>query len=146
VENPSSYLEFRDSTYTEPAFLAELTKRTDCGILLDVNNIYVSACNQGFDPSRYLDGVPWDRVGEIHLAGHAINLIDGVKVRIDDHGSQVSDAVWALYEQALRHLGRRVPVLTEWDTDVPALEVLLDEAAKADAIADQMLPLVEDAA
>jgi hypothetical protein len=146
VENPSSYLEFRDSAYTEPEFLGELTRRTDCGLLLDVNNIYVSACNQGFDPYQYLTCIPWDRVGEIHLAGHAVNQIDDVQIRIDDHGSPVVDAVWALHEQALRHLGRRVPVMIEWDTDVPELDVLLGEAAKANAIADRLLPLVNDAA
>jgi hypothetical protein len=146
VENPSSYLEFSDEAYTEPEFLAELTNRTDCGLLLDVNNIYVSACNQGFDAYEYLKRIPWDRVDEIHLAGHAVNQIDDVQIRIDDHGSPVRDAVWTLHEQALRHLGRRVPVMIEWDTDIPELEVLLGEAAKADAIADVLLPLINDAA
>lgn len=146
VENPSSYLEFRDVTYSEPEFLAELTKRTDCGLLLDINNIYVSACNQGFDPYQYLTAIPWDRVGEIHLAGHAIKQIDGEQIRIDDHGSPVLDAVWKLHEQALRHLGRRVPVMIEWDTDIPEFDVLLGEAAKADAIADKIHPLINDAA
>lgn len=146
VENPSSYLKFHDATYTEPEFLAELTRRTDCGLLLDVNNIFVSACNQGFDPYQYLTCIPWDRVGEIHLAGHAVNQIDAVQVRIDDHGSPVKDEVWRLHGQALRHLGRRVPVMVEWDTDIPELEVLLAEAAMADAMADKLLPLVNDAA
>lgn len=146
VENPSSYLEFHDSAYTEPEFLAELTRRTDCGLLLDVNNVYVSACNQGFDAYQYLMRIPWERVGEIHLAGHAINQMDGVQVRIDDHGSPVKEAVWTLHEQALRLLGRRVPVMIEWDTDVPKFEVLLGEAAKADAMADKLLPVINDAA
>ena len=141
VENPSSYLEFRDNRYTEPEFLSELATRTGCGLLLDVNNVYVSACNQGFDPHRYLDSIPWDRVGEIHLAGHSIQQIDDAQIRIDDHGSPVRDAVWTLHQQALQHLGRRVPVMIEWDTDLPAFDALLDEAAKADAIADNLFPV-----
>ncbi len=144
VENPSSYIEFRDNTYSEPEFLAELTRRTDCGLLLDVNNIYVSACNQGVDPYQYLTCIPWDRVGEIHLSGHAIKQIDGVQIRIDDHGSSVKKSVWQLHEQALRHLGRRVPVMIEWDTDIPEFDVLLEEAVKADVIADKLHPLIND--
>ena len=138
VENPSSYLEFVDDTCTEPEFLSELARRTGCGLLLDVNNIYVSACNQGFDPVNYLSGVPWDSVGEVHLSGHAIREIDGTKVRIDDHGSPVKDEVWHLYENALRYLDNRVPTLIEWDTDIPELEVLIEEAEKAEAIAEKM--------
>lgn len=136
VENPSTYLEFQDNKYSEPEFLTELTKRTGCGLLLDVNNIYVSACNQGFDADHYLQDIPWDRVGEIHLSGHALQQIDGVPIRIDDHGSSVKDAVWQLHEQALGHLGRRVPVMIEWDKDIPELDILHDEAIKADRIAD----------
>jgi len=146
VENPSSYLEFCDNSYDEPQFLTELTKRTDCGLLLDVNNIFVSACNQGFDTGDYLAGVPWDRVGEIHLSGHAIKQIDGEEIRIDDHGSAVKDEVWRLHEQAVRHLGRRVPVMIEWDTDIPGFDVMLGEAARADAIMDQLQPLARQAA
>ncbi len=136
VENPSSYLEFRDNRYSEPEFLAELTRRTGCGLLLDINNIYVSACNLGFDACDYLARIPWDRVGEIHLAGHSIQQIDETQVRIDDHGSPVTDEVWALHELALKNIGRRVPVMIEWDTEIPEFDVLLGEAAKADAIAD----------
>lgn len=141
VENPSSYLDFHDNTYTEAEFLTELTRRTDCGLLLDINNIYVSACNQAFDASDYLACIPWHRVGEIHLAGHAVQQIDGATIRIDDHGSPVKDAVWKLHEQAMRYLGRRIPVMIEWDTDIPEFSVLLEEAAKADAIADEMRPI-----
>ena len=138
VENPSSYLEFMDDTCTEPEFLTELVHRTGCGLLLDVNNIYVSACNQGFEPVSYLAGIPWDCVGEIHLSGHAIKEINGTKIRIDDHGSPVKDDVWQLYEIALSHSDSRIPTLIEWDTDIPKIEVLIGEAKKAEAITEKM--------
>ena len=140
VENPSSYLEFNNNTYSEPQFLTELTQRTDCGLLLDVNNVFVSACNQGFDAYEYLADVPWDRVGEIHLSGHAIQEIDATEIRIDDHGSAVKDEVWRLHEWALQQLGRRVPVMVEWDTDIPEFDVLFGEAVKADVMMDELYP------
>ena len=131
IENPSSYLQFKHSSIPEWEFLAAVSQRTGCGILCDVNNIYVSACNHGWDATAYLDALPAEAVGEIHLAGHAVRHIDGEKVlRIDDHGSRVAPAVWALYALALERFGA-VPTLIEWDTDVPALDVLLDEAAQA---------------
>ena len=131
LENPSSYLRYRHSTIPEWEFLAAVSARTGCGILCDVNNIYVSACNHGFDPLAYLDALPADRIGEIHLAGHTEKMLaSGRVLRIDDHGSPVPQAVWALYEAALARLGR-APTLIEWDTDVPPLEILLDEAAEA---------------
>lgn len=135
VENPSTYIDFNNNTCSEPEFLKELTCRSGCGLLLDINNVYVSARNQGFDPASYLSQIPTHTVGEIHLAGHSVQAIDGVEVRIDDHGSPVKDPVWQLHELALKCLGRPVPVLIEWDTDVPDLEVLLAEAEKADSIA-----------
>ena len=98
----------------------------------------MSACNHGWDASAYLDALPAETVGEIHLAGHAIRHIDGEKVlRIDDHGSRVAPAVWALYAHALERFGA-VPTLLEWDTNVPALDVLLDEAAHAQAHLDRI--------
>jgi uncharacterized protein (UPF0276 family) len=131
IENPSSYLRYRHSTIPEWEFLAEVTRRTGCGILCDVNNIYVSACNHGWDASAYLAALPAPAVGEIHLAGHAVRpLENGCILRIDDHGSRVPPAVWALYAQALARFGP-VPTLIEWDTDLPPLDVLLDEAAQA---------------
>jgi uncharacterized protein (UPF0276 family) len=137
VENPSTYLQFRHSTISEWEFLAQVAKRTGCGILCDVNNIYVSACNHGWDASAYLAALPPEAVGEIHLAGHAVRRLDGGRVlRIDDHGSRVAPKVWTLYAEALARFGP-VPTLIEWDTDVPPLEVLLDEAARAEAVLEE---------
>jgi uncharacterized protein len=133
IENPSTYLRFRHSTIPEWEFLAAVAARTGCGILCDVNNIYVSACNHGWGPSAYLAALPAAAVGEIHLAGHARREIGGRTLRIDDHGSRVAPEVWALYAQALSRFGD-VPTLIEWDTDVPPLEVLIEEAARAQAM------------
>jgi uncharacterized protein (UPF0276 family) len=133
VENPSTYLRHSHSTIPEWEFVAALERRTGCGLLCDVNNIYVSACNHGWDADTYLRNLPADAIGEIHLAGHAIRTLDsGRQIRIDDHGSGVTAEVWALYEQALKLFGPK-PTLIEWDTDVPAFEVLFDEAQKASA-------------
>jgi uncharacterized protein len=132
IENPSGYLQFSVSTIPEADFLAELASRTECGLLCDVNNIYVTAQNLGLDPHAYLAALPADAVGEIHLAGHAVNDADGQPFLIDDHGAPVSAAVWDLYAAALRRFGAR-PTLVEWDTDLPALEVLINEARRADA-------------
>jgi uncharacterized protein (UPF0276 family) len=137
VENPSTYLRFRHSTISEWEFLAQVAKRTGCGILCDVNNIYVSACNHSWDASAYLAALPPEAVGEIHLAGHAVRrLDDGQVLRIDDHGSRVAPQVWALYAEALARFGP-VPTLIEWDTDVPPLEVLMDEAARAEVALEE---------
>lgn len=132
IENPSGYLRFESSTIPEAEFLAALARRTGCGLLCDLNNIYVTAENLGLDPSAYLAALPREAVGELHLAGHSANDADGRTVLIDDHGSPVSAAVWALYEQALDRFGP-LPTLVEWDTDVPRLEVLLGEARLAEA-------------
>lgn len=131
IENPSSYVAFAQSSIPEPDFLAALVARTGCQLLCDVNNVFVSGSNLGFDPGAYLAAVPPSAVGEIHLAGHARNDADGEMMLIDDHGSRVCDAVWALYRQAIARFGPR-PTLIEWDTDVPELAVLLDEARRAD--------------
>jgi len=133
IENPSSYLRFRHSTIQEPEFLAELVRRTGCGLLCDVNNIYVTAWNLGLDAVAYLEALPVDAIGEIHLAGHAENDADGRPILIDDHGSPVAAPVWKLYERALDRFGP-VPTLIEWDTDIPALAVLLDEARIANGL------------
>ena len=133
IENPSTYLAFAHSTIPEWEFLSALARRTGCGILCDVNNIYVSACNHGWDAHAYLRALPRDAIGEIHLAGHATRDLGGGRVlRIDDHGSRVAPPVWALYEYALSLFGP-IPTLIEWDTDIPPLEVLLAEAATAEA-------------
>ncbi len=130
VENPSTYLRYRHSTIPEWEFLAAVAQRTGCGILCDVNNIYVSACNHEWDAHAYLAALPVQAIGEIHLAGHTLEQVDGRALRIDDHGSRVAPAVWSLYAQALERFGR-VPTLVEWDTNVPSLDVLLAEAAHA---------------
>lgn len=134
VENISSYLEFDHGTMAEWEFLSELARRSGCGLLLDVNNVHVSACNHGFDAHAFIDAVPAESVGEIHLAGHAVNRFDDGEVLIDTHDRHVSPAVWALYHHALERIGR-VPTLIEWDTDLPPLAVLVEEAARADAVA-----------
>ncbi len=130
VENPSTYMAFNTSTMPEWQFMAEIARRTGCGILLDVNNIHVSAHNQAFNPGPYLDAIPLDRVQEIHLAGHTVKQVADASLLIDDHGDRVADPVWLLFDSALERLGP-VPTLVEWDTNLPALPVLLAEAAKA---------------
>jgi uncharacterized protein (UPF0276 family) len=132
VENVSSYLQFADSSIPEWDFVAEVARRTGCGILLDVNNIHVSAVNHGFDPLCYLDAIPAHSVREIHLAGFDSNGL----CLIDTHGTPVAGPVWNLYGEALTRVGA-MPTLIEWDTDVPALDVLLGEARKAGEILDQ---------
>lgn len=139
VENASSCLRYRHSTMPEWEFIAAIAERTGCGLLCDVNNIFVSACNHGLDARRYLRALPRERIGEIHLAGHRLQQFDdGRSIRIDDHGSRVSREVWALYAEALALFGR-VPTLVEWDTEVPALAVLLEEAAQAQRLMDAEL-------
>jgi len=128
IENVSSYLEFEGAEMTEWDFLVQLARSAGCGILLDVNNIYVSAVNHGFDAQEYLRAVPPELVGEIHLAGHTVTD----DILIDTHSAPVTGAVWALYRDALRRLGP-VPTLIEWDAELPALDRLLAEAATADA-------------
>jgi uncharacterized protein (UPF0276 family) len=129
IENVSAYVAFEHSHLQEWEFLTAVVERSGCGLLLDVNNIYVSAVNLKLDAHAYIDGVPASAVGEIHLAGHA--RLDGVL--IDDHGSRVCDEVWALYSRAVARLGP-LPTLIEWDTDVPPLATLIGEAAHADTI------------
>lgn len=134
IENPSTYLRFAHSPIPEAEFLAELARRTGCGVLLDVNNIHVSAVNNGYGPAweaAYIDVIPRDAVGEIHLAGHHRAEEDGVTILIDDHGSPVSAEVMALYARAVRRFPD-APTLIEWDSNIPALDVLVGEARRAD--------------
>lgn len=135
VENISSYAAFRDSTMTEWQFLAEVAEQADCGILLDVNNVYVTAHNHGFDPEAYLAAVPLKRVYQIHLAGHSVqgNLL------LDTHDHPVPDPVWALYRKVQKRQGG-VSTLIEWDDRIPPFETLLEEARKA-----RVLPVAEEA-
>jgi uncharacterized protein (UPF0276 family) len=131
VENISTYLRFACAEHDEATFLNELARRTGCGVLLDVNNLYVNQCNHGTDAAACIDAIDPRHVGEIHLAGH---LVTDVAV-IDHHGDRVVEAVWALYRRAVARFGD-VPTLIEWDTDVPELDVLLDEASRARCRAD----------
>ena len=131
LENPSSYLAFEESTLAETEFLTEVARRTGCGLLLDVNNVFVSATNLGTDPVNYIDAFPLDLVGEIHLGGHDEDEDDhGAPLLIDSHGREVADPVWTLYEYTIRKAGPR-PTLIEWDNDVPHWPVLEAEAARA---------------
>lgn len=132
VENVSSYLSFPGSTIPEWEFVAEVARRTGCGVLLDVNNIWVSACNHGFDARDYLAAIDARSVKEIHLAGHEIE--EG-GLLVDTHGAAVSEPVWALYAEAVERLGPR-PTLVEWDTAIPPLEVLLAQARRAQQVMD----------
>ncbi len=148
IENPSSYVTFAESTIPEWEFCAEAARRSGCGLLLDVNNIHVSARNHGYDAHEFLNAIPGGLVGEIHIAGHADTQWDGRPVLIDDHGSTVKDAVWDLLDAALARIGPK-PVLMEWDLDLPPLDILLGEAAKAQAALDRLAPesgLLDDVA
>ena len=133
IENLSAYLAFADSSMNEAEFLAALVAQTGCGLLLDVNNVHVSAHNLQYDAKAFIDALPAEAIGEIHLAGHATNQVGTDTVLIDDHGSRVPPVVWALYRHAIERLGPR-PTLIEWDTDVPVLDVLLGEAMWADML------------
>ncbi len=134
LENPSTYVAFAESEMSEIAFLKEIIARTGCGLLLDVNNVFVSATNQGYSPEEYLAEFPVDAVGEIHLGGHADDTDDdGQTLLIDAHDRAVAAQVWQLYEDLIGRIGQR-PTLVEWDNEVPAWPVLFSEAQRADAI------------
>jgi len=133
LENPSSYLAFAESDMSETDFLAEVAARTGCGLLLDVNNVFVSATNLGYSPQGYIDAYPLDHVGEIHLGGHDEDEDEtGAPLLIDSHGAEVVDPVWALLDYTLARSGPK-PLLVEWDTDVPEWSVLVEETERADA-------------
>jgi hypothetical protein len=136
LENPSTYFEFEVSTWSEPEFLSQVVQRTGCGLLLDVNNVHVTCTNNGRDPHAYLDALPLQAVGEVHLAGHARHVdADGNVLLIDDHGAPVADTVWQLYVRTLESLGP-VPTLVEWDTDVPHYGRLRAEVRHAQNLID----------
>ncbi|MBK8157332.1 MAG: DUF692 domain-containing protein [Rhodospirillaceae bacterium] len=140
IENPSLYLRLQDSDMRETEFLRELTARSGCGLLLDINNVHVSARNCGFDSGTYLADYPLDHVREIHLAGHMAEVDDGgAEVLIDAHNTSVSAAVWALYRWVVRVVGP-LPTLIEWDQDLPDWRILLAEAASADRILAEEVP------
>ena len=133
IENPSSYMGYKDTEMTEWEFLQALVERTDCDLLFDVNNVYVSGKNHGFDPIEYLHALPEGRVREIHLAGYE----EQDNYLFDTHGYRVHPPVWDLYRETIRHLGP-VPTLIEWDNDIPEFEVLVDEANKAQKVLTDM--------
>jgi uncharacterized protein len=137
LENPSTYVAFRESTMTETGFLRELARRAGCGLLLDLNNVFVSAVNHGYSALEYLSDFPLDHVGEVHLAGHAEQTDDEEeRLLIDSHDRPVADAVWTLFDTVIGRRGA-VPTLVEWDSDVPGWHVLKAEAAAAKAILDR---------
>jgi uncharacterized protein len=134
LENPSTYIRFSESTIPEVDFLAELSKRSGCGLLLDINNVFVSAKNHGTQPLAYLDSFPFDRVKEIHLGGHDEEVDDvGAPLLIDTHGSPIAEGVWTLYAHVIARAGA-LPTLIEWDNDVPDWPTLLAEAVAAQNI------------
>ncbi|MBJ3763599.1 DUF692 domain-containing protein [Maribius pontilimi] len=135
LENPSTYLTFEASTLAETDFLAEITRRTGCGLLLDINNVFVSCTNHVADPRAYLSVFPLHAVGEIHLGGHDAEDLPSGPLLIDSHAAPVADPVWTLYAETIAATGP-LPTLIEWDNDVPDLPVLLAEARRADAILD----------
>jgi len=140
IENPSTYVVFDESDWAETAFIGEIVRRTGCGLLLDVNNVWVSCVNHGWDPDAYIARIPADAVGEIHLAGHAEDS-DGVgPVLIDAHDRPIADVVWRLFERALARTGP-VPVLIEWDNHVPEWPVLAAEAEKAGRLLESISTL-----
>lgn len=131
IENVSTYLCYAKDEFDEAEFLNELAVRSGCGILLDVNNLYVNQCNHGSDATAQIDAIAPQHVGEIHLAGHLVTEL----AVIDHHGDRVADVVWSLYERSLERFGN-VPTLIEWDNDVPAIDVLLDEVTHARKLQD----------
>ncbi|MCO4824337.1 MAG: DUF692 domain-containing protein [Amylibacter sp.] len=134
LENPSTYVTFEESDRSEIEFLREVAKRSGCGLLLDVNNVFVSATNQNYSPEGYIDAFPTEFVGEIHLGGHEEDADDhGATLLIDSHSRKVVDPVWALYEYTLTKSGSR-PTLIEWDNDIPEWDILAAEMTRADGI------------
>jgi uncharacterized protein (UPF0276 family) len=141
IENPSTYVAFRTSTMTELEFLNELVHRTGCQLLCDVSNVYLSAHNMGYEPYRFIDGLPVDAIGELHLGGFTAEEDEaspGATLLVDTHASTIAEPVWDLYAYALRRFGRK-PTIVEWDNDIPPLTTLLGEAARADTVAAQAM-------
>ena len=145
LENPSTYLTFDDSTMSEIRFLEEVCEQSGCGLLLDVNNVFVSAVNHGYSPEGYIDDLPLELVSEIHLGGHADDRDDqGDRLLIDAHDRPIIDPVWALYARTVEKGGKR-PTLVEWDTNVPAWPKLFSEAERAEAMLDHLHDVRDDA-
>ena len=137
IENVSGYIEFESSEMAEWEFLVEVAQRAGAGILLDVNNIYVNARNHGFPAEAYIRHIPPELVGEIHLAGHSVQTYEDYDILVDTHDAQVCAEVWSLYRFALEHLGPR-PTLIEWDSQLPPVAVLVEEAQRAQTLLDEV--------
>jgi uncharacterized protein (UPF0276 family) len=135
LENVSSYFQYAGSDMPEHEFFSELVGRTGCGVLLDVNNLFVNERNHGTSAATFIEGIPIDSVAEIHLAGHSIHVYDEHEIVVDTHDNLVCDEVWSLYAVAIQRFGR-VPTLIEWDSDLPGLDVLIGEARKAQLVMD----------
>ena len=145
LENPSTYVAFASSTMSETEFIRAVVQRTGCGLLLDVNNVFVSATNHGFSAEAYLDGFPLEHVGEIHLAGHSEQRDDEDEpLLIDSHDCAISDSVWSLYRDLVARIGPR-PTLVEWDSNLPAWSVLRAQAQSAQQIMREGIPLAVEA-
>jgi uncharacterized protein (UPF0276 family) len=134
IENPSSYLEYKNLEMNEPEFINEISKRTGCGLLLDLNNVYVSATNQQFSIQKYLEIIDHSAVQEIHLAGFTEQKIENNTLLIDTHSTYVNQAVWDIYQQVITDTETEAVTLIEWDLEIPSLDILIDEAAKANTI------------
>ncbi len=133
LENPSTYLTYKNSDMEETEFLKTLAQKTGCGLLLDVNNVYVSAHNNGYDAYHYIDNFPHTYIGEIHLGGHHIDTVDKEDIIIDSHSDKVADEVWKLFDYTMQQIGTR-PVLVEWDGNIPEFSELEKEAERATSI------------
>lgn len=141
IENISCYLQFTSSVIPEYEFIAEISKQTGCGILFDINNLYVNSKNHGWDCQKYFAALPKESIQEIHLAGFSENIVDNHKILIDSHDHPVHQPVWNLYQQAIEFLGPK-PTLIEWDKSIPELHVLIQEAEKANNILEQHYAVV----
>lgn len=133
IENISNYTQYQQMDMTEQHFISEIAKQSGCGILLDINNIYVSATNLGYDADQYIQAIPANYVQEIHLAGHTSSIINNKRVLIDTHNQLITSAVWDLYRKAILHLGLK-PTIIEWDSELPTLDLLCLEAHQAETI------------
>ena len=138
IENVSGYLEYKHSDIPEWEFIVAVAKKTGCGILLDVNNVYVNSRNQNFNPLTYISAVPKEFVQEIHLAGHTLKKFEEGEIIIDTHDKPVAEPVWTLYQKTIELLGAK-PTLIEWDTALPTLEILTEQAHRADHLMEQAL-------
>ena len=141
VENPSRYLSYRDDEMSETDFIHALCRQAGCGLLFDVNNVEVTATNVGLDMTAYIDAIDPEIVGEMHLAGHAREEHESGPLLIDNHGSMVTDTTWALYQRFIERAGPK-PTLIEWDSDIPAYDVLMAEVGKVEAVLANKIPLV----